>query len=125
MVSGAIAAACNVAMRALLSLVVSYEVAIVLAYGVGMIVAFFLMRAFVFQPATRSTKGAEMARFSVVNLLGLGQTLLVSEVVVRWAAPAVGVTHQAELIGHGLGVGAPIVTSFFGHKYFSFRKGTA
>lgn len=125
LVSGGIAAACNVGTRMLLGFVFSYEVSIVLAYGVGMIVAFSIMRAFVFQPPASSSKRGQFVRFSIVNLLGLAQTLLVSEVVARWAAPTLGFHRHAEVIGHALGVGAPVITSYFGHKYFSFKKGKA
>jgi putative flippase GtrA len=122
LVSGGIAALFNICSRVLLGFVLSYEVAIVLAYGVGMAVAFTIMRALVFQPPAASSKRAQLVRFSIVNLLGLLQTLLVSELVADWVAPALGFPEHAELIGHGLGVGVPIVSSYFGHEYFSFRK---
>jgi putative flippase GtrA len=122
LVSGGIAAACNIGSRALLNLFLSYEVSIVLAYVVGMVVAFTIMRMFVFKSATESSKRAQFVKFSIVNVLGLAQTLAISELVARWAAPALGFQRHAETIGHVMGVGAPVVTSYFGHKYFSFRK---
>ena len=124
LVAGGIAAACNVGSRMLFSRVSSYEVAIVLAYAVGMVVAFVIMRAFVFQPSEGS-KGGELLRFTIVNLLGVAQTLLVSVAVARWVAPAIGLAKHAETAGHLVGVGVPVFTSFVGHKYFSFRKRTA
>lgn len=121
LVAGGIAAACNVGSRVLLSHAMSYERAIVVAYGIGMIVAFVIMRAFVFERSNHS-KRAELAKFALVNLLGVVQTLVISVLVARWVAPSIGFSRHAEEIGHVIGVGAPVVTSFFGHKYFSFRK---
>lgn len=120
LVAGGIAAACNVGSRFLFERAFSYEVAIVLAYGVGMVVAFVIMRAFVFRSA--GSKAGELARFVIVNLLGVAQTLLVSVAVARWVAPAIGLAKHAETVGHLVGVGVPVFTSFVGHKYFSFRK---
>lgn len=121
LVSGGIAAACNIGSRALFNLVLSYEISIVLAYVVGMLVAFTIMRMFVFKPPTEASKRAQFVKFSIVNVLGLAQTLAISELVARWLGPSMGLSH-AETIGHVLGVGAPVVTSYFGHKYFSFRQ---
>lgn len=121
LLSGGVAAACNVGARVLLSAFCSYEIAIVLSYGVGMLVAFTIMRAFVFRPPATASKRTQFLRFSSINALGLAQTMLVSELVARWAAPELGFERHAQTIGHGIGVSAPVVTSFFGHKYFSFR----
>jgi putative flippase GtrA len=122
LLSGGVAAAVNVGTRALLSSLLPYEVAIVLAYSVGMVVAYSLMRAFVFQSAKSGSHHGQFVRFAIVNVFGLAQTMLVSEIVARWAAPGLGFGKHAETIGHVLGVGTPAVTSFFGHKYFSFKE---
>ncbi len=122
--AGGIAAACNIGSRILLSRFFSYATAIVLAYGVGMIVAFAIMRTFVFLPSDNLSKLSEFLRFVLVNVLGVAQTLIVSLVVARWAAPALGFVRHAEEIGHVIGVGVPVITSYVGHKYYSFRKGS-
>ena len=121
-IAGALAAAVNIGSRIVLSFAVSYEIAIVVAYGIGMVVAFLIMRAFVFQPSTRLSRGSEFGRFVIVNILGVAQTLVVSVLIARWVAPSLGFAHHAEEIGHVIGVGVPVFTSFVGHKYFSFRK---
>jgi putative flippase GtrA len=122
LVAGGIAAACNIGSRWLLSRLLSFEVAIVLAYLVGMIVAFGIMRNLVFQPSSRLSKATELGRFTLVNMLGLAQTIAVSLAVARWLAPRLGFYHHAEEIGHVLGVGVPIFTSFVCHRKFSFAK---
>jgi putative flippase GtrA len=122
LVAGSIAAACNIGSRWLLSRTLPYEIAIVLAYLVGMVVAFGIMRNLVFQPSTKLSKSAELGRFALVNILGLAQTVVVSLLVARWLVPALGVHRHAEEVGHIIGVGVPIFTSFVGHRRFSFSK---
>lgn len=117
-VSG-VAAAANFGSRILFSLVAAFPVAIVLAYCVGLSVGFLLNRLFVFARSTNSLR-RQMAYFFIVNLVGLVQTLLVSLALVH-VLPALGVTVYVEAVAHAAGVAAPIVSSYFGHKYFSFR----
>jgi putative flippase GtrA len=109
--AGGTAAAANFGSRFLFSLWLPYAWAIVLAYLVGMVVAFVLMRAYVFGagagPPTR-----QAAIFAAVNLLALLQTLVVSIVLARW-------TPQA--IAHLIGVLVPVVTSYAGHRMFTFK----
>lgn len=120
LVAGGIAAAANVGSRIVFSLFMGLEAAVVLAYLVGMAVAFTLMRTRVFPPS-----GAPLARqvalFSAVNLLAIVQTLVVTLILARLLLPAMGVRSFVEEIAHIAGVGVPILTSFLGHKYFSFR----
>src|ERR1035437_8239448 len=66
-VSGGIAAICNLGSRMLLSKVMRYEMAITIAYLIGMIVAFLLARRFVFEASRQPWRG-ELARFVSVNL---------------------------------------------------------
>ncbi len=120
LVAGGIAAAANVLSRMAFSLVFRLEVAVVLAYLVGMAVAFVLMRSRVF-PAGKGSLGRQVALFAAVNLVAVLQTLVVTLVLARWALPALGVASHVEDIAHVVGVCVPIVTSYFGHKHWSFR----
>jgi putative flippase GtrA len=120
LVAGGIAAAANVGSRLLFSLAFRLEVAVVLAYLVGMAVAFALMRSHVFPPSDKPI-GRQVAIFSAVNLLAIVQTLVVTLVLARWLLPRLGVQSHVEEIAHIVGVCVPIFTSFLGHKHFSFR----
>lgn len=120
LVAGGIAALANVLSRMGFSLVFPLAVAVVLAYLVGMAVAFVLMRARVFPPGQGSLR-RQVALFAAVNVVAVAQTLVVTLLLARWALPAMGVTSHVEDIAHVVGVGVPIVTSFLGHKYLSFR----
>jgi putative flippase GtrA len=119
-VAGGTAALANFGSRIGLSLVMPYVPAIVLAYGVGMLTAFVLNRAFVFTDAgTRMHH--QVFWFAVVNLLAVAQTLAISLLLARWALPALGVQQHVETIAHAFGVAVPVVTSYLGHKRLTFR----
>lgn len=118
--AGGIAALANVLSRMAFSLAMPLTPAVVLAYLVGMAVAFVLMRSRVFPPG-KGTLARQVALFAAVNLVAVLQTLVVTLVLARWGLPALGVTSHVEDIAHVVGVCVPIVTSFFGHKHLSFR----
>ena len=118
--AGAIAAAANYGSRFLFNRWVSYEQAIILAYLVGMFVAFALMRKHVFE-ANGKALAPQIVKFVGVNFLAVLQTLIISVVLARWMLPAWGVVDHAEALAHLVGVLVPVVTSYFGHKLFTFR----
>ena len=120
LLAGAIAAAANYGSRFGFSLWFNYPVAIVLAYLVGMTVAFLLMRQYVFEGRGKAL-GPQVLRFTLVNVLAVLQTLIVSLVLARWVLPALGVTQHAEAIAHAVGVAVPVVTSYFGHRLATFK----
>ena len=119
MVAGGIAAATNVGSRILLSELVSYPVAIVLAYLVGMLTAFVLRPGHVF-----GTRGkplhSEIATFAMVNVLAMAQTLAVGLTLAYYQLPWMGIGHHSETIAHLVGVAVPIATTYYGHKYWTF-----
>ena len=120
LVAGGLAAAANYASRFLFSLWTSFPAAIVLAYVVGMAVAFVLMRQYVFS-ARGKALGPQVVKFLAVNALAVLQTLVVSLVLVRWVLPPMGVLTHAEAVAHLVGVAVPIVSSYFGHRMATFR----
>jgi putative flippase GtrA len=120
LIAGGIAAGANYASRFGFSLWFSYPTAIVLAYLVGMAVAFALMRQYVFD-ASGKALGPQVLRFAGVNVLAVLQTLVVSLLLARWILPAAGIVDHAEAIGHAFGVAVPAVTSYLGHRYATFR----
>jgi putative flippase GtrA len=117
---GGVAALANYGSRFAFSLWFAYASAIVLAYCVGMLVAFVLMRQVVFSGAGKAL-WPQIGKFVLVNLLAAAQTLLVSLVLAWWLLPAIGVHQHAEAIAHAIGVMVPIFTSFFGHRMATFK----
>lgn len=120
-VAGGLAALANMGSRWVFSTVLSYPVAIVAAYGVGMVTAFVLMRSQVF-----GSGGGGLAReagaFTVVNLLAVAQTLLVSLALAYYLLPWIGWHWQRETVAHAVGVAVPIVSSYYGHKHWTFGR---
>jgi putative flippase GtrA len=120
LVAGGIAAAANYGSRFVFSQWFGYGVAIVLAYLVGMAVAFVLMRQHVFNAHERAL-GPQVVKFVAVNALAALQTLLISLLLARWLLPHFGVIDHAEAIAHLVGVLVPVVTSYFGHRLLTFK----
>jgi putative flippase GtrA len=120
LLAGGVAALLNWSSRFLFSLWFNYPVSIVLAFIVGLISGFSLMRWLVFDGAGKSA-ATQVPYYLLVNLLALVQTLCVSLILAKWVIPAVGLSIRPEGPAHLIGVLVPVVTSYFGHKYFTFK----
>ena len=119
LVVGGFAAGVNLAVRYVLDFSLSYSAAIVLAYLAGMLTAFVLSKWLVFLPSHRGTT-SELVRFSLVNLAAIIQVWGVSVGLAEWLLPALGVDTYRYDIAHIVGVTVPAITSYLGHKYYSF-----
>lgn len=118
---GGVAAAVNWGSRFALSEVLPYLAAVVVAYAIGMVVAFALFSRFVF-PASGQSFASQAGRFALVNVAGIGQVVLVAWGLQRHLFPALGWTGAAaDAVAHGIAIGVPAVSSYFGHRSFSFR----
>ena len=111
----------NLAARVLFSRAVPYEVAVLLSHVVGMLTAYSLTRLFVFAASGRSVP-SELGRFALVNLVSAALTWVVSVGLLRLVFPRVGFETQPELVAHVVGLGVASVSSFIGHRQFSFRR---
>ncbi len=120
LVAGGIAAGANFGSRFIFSMVLDYGSAIFFAYLVGMLVAFLLMRGHVFD-AKSGPLVPQIAKFVGVNVVAVLQTLVISLVLARWVLPSFGIVEHAEALAHLVGVLVPVVTSYFGHKFLTFR----
>jgi putative flippase GtrA len=119
--SGGIAAGANILSRIAFSHALPYEAAVVAAFLVAMTVGFLLMKLFVFGRSGQSS-AREYLRFGAVNLGALAQVWIVSVALARWLFPLVGFFWLADTVAHVIGVASPIVTSYFAHKHFTFRR---
>jgi putative flippase GtrA len=118
---GGLAALANFGSRWIFSRVMSYELAVVLAYLVGMAISYTIFRFFVFENSGRSVTH-EVTWFVAVNAVALVQVWLVSVGLYRYGLPALGWSWRPDLVAHAIGIASPMVTSYFGHKHVSFRK---
>ena len=117
---GGIAAIVNFLSRILFNLWVDFSVSVYLAYITGMITAFFLKRHFVF------SKGKQPISYSIgffilVNLVAFLQTLTITMVFLYYVLPYFGIVKMTHEISHAFGLMAPVITSYIGHKKYSFR----
>lgn len=119
--TGGIAALANIGTRALFSEAIRYELAVALAYLMGMTVAFALAKRFVFS-ATGGRVVVEYLRFALVNAVSFAQVWLVSVGLARIVFPALQFEWHPEDLAHVVGVASPIVLSYYLHKHFSFRS---
>ena len=121
MLAGGVAAIVNILSRWGLSSLMSFQVAVVIAYLIGMATAFVLTRAFVFGGSDRRVR-SEVARFVLVNIAALLQVWIVSVGLADFVFPRIGWTWHPELVAHVIGVLSPVVDSHLGHKHFTFEK---
>jgi putative flippase GtrA len=121
LITGGLAALINVVSRIGFSTVVRFELAVLLAYGIGMLTAYVLARRFVFLNSRTSIRRS-FAAFALVNLFAVLQTWLVSVGLRNWLLPLLGIVVFRDLLAHGIGVAVPVVSSYFGHKYISFKE---
>ena len=117
---GGFAAAVNWASRFAWNLIMPFSLAVLAAYVTGMVVAFVLFREFVFERGSSDTS-EQVRNFVIVNIVGMAATWALANLLVYWALPAAGVTSHVEAIGHGIAIFAPVVTSWFGHRFLTFR----
>jgi putative flippase GtrA len=119
--AGIVAAIANVLSRMAFSHAMRYSLAVAAAYLVGMAVAFTLTRMFVFDE-TENPWQKELIRFAIVNAAAFVQVELVSLLLAAWLFPRLNYHWHTESVAHMVGVGSPIISSYFGHKHFSFRS---
>jgi putative flippase GtrA len=123
LVAGAVAALANYGSRFLFSRWFSFEVAVTLAFCVGLCSGFVLMRWFAFRGVGSASRSAaqQVPAYVLVNLLALVQTFVVSQLA-RWLlVPLFDAPASAEALAHALGVAVPVVTSYFGHRLLTFK----
>lgn len=118
--AGGFAALVNVVCRYLLNLYMSYEIAIVIAYLIAMTVAYILSRRYVFEK-TPDGVVRESMKFALVNAVAIVLVWITSVGLARLIFPAIGFTWYADDIAHMIGVMVPAISSYVGHKYFTFK----
>ena len=118
---GGLAAGINFISRIGFSEFFSYRVAIILAYLIGMITAFLLSKHYVFEKSGRPLKD-ELRDFTIINIFAVIQVWLISVGFAEYFFPYISFTIYPEEVAHLIGLGIPAITSYFGHKYFSFKK---
>ena len=121
MITGGMAAAVNLVSRYLLNQFMSFAAAVGLAYLFGMVTAYTLGRVFVFERSGRTVAG-EFWRFTVVNVFAAAQVWIISVGLGEYVFRSLAVQWHPLEIAHLMGVSVPMLTSYLGHRHFSFAR---
>ena len=116
---GGLAALVNLVSRYLLDYIMPFEAAVVLAYMIGMVFAFFLFQKLIFGGSS-GHRSRRVVRFVQVNLVGAGLAWAVSSLMARLLLPAIGWDYRPFEVAHFVGVAAPAISSYFLHKHYTF-----
>ena len=121
LIVGGFSAIVNIGSRVFYSLYVGYIYAVFLAFLTALTTAFVLNKYQVFEKSIHKNWIIEYWYFLLVNIFGLLQTLVISILLIDYIFPQMNFEFYPEAVAHTLGVILPVFTSYFGHKYFSFR----
>ncbi len=116
---GGLAALVNLVSRYLLDYIMPFEAAVVLAYMIGMVFAFFLFQKLIFGGSS-GHRSRRVVRFVQVNLVGAGLAWAVSSLMARLLLPAIDWDFHPFEVAHFVGVAAPAISSYFLHKHYTF-----
>lgn len=120
-VVGGIAALVNFVSRIAYSEVMTFRLAIIVAYITGMITAFILSKWVVFDASGKHI-GKELYYFTLVNIAAVIQVWVISVGLAEYVFPRMKLIVFREEIAHLIGLGVPVITSYYGHKHISFGK---
>jgi putative flippase GtrA len=123
--TGSLAALANLAAVWAFQQAVPYAYAVVLGYIVGMIIAFILFQRVMFNTPglklTRTLLTRRIVRFTLVNMVGLALCWLVTMAMFHAILPALHWTWIPDRIANIAGVAVPAFSSYFGHKFYTYR----
>ena len=117
--AGGFAALVNFVSRIIFNFWFSFEVSVVLAYLIGMITAYILTKIFVFKAKSVGLISSSI-KFTIVNILAVLQTYFISVYLYYWLNNNINFDYNKE-IAHFVGIAFPVITSYIGHKYYSFK----
>lgn len=118
---GGVALLCHWLSRFAFNSLVDYGLAIVLAYLVGMIVAFVLNKIYVF-PFSRNSLNFELLMFFAVNILAFPVVWAVAYALGEWVLAPVIQRQIAFGLAHGVAITLPVFVNFALHKLVTFRE---
>ena len=119
--TGAVAAGINFYSRIIISQWYSYSYSIIFSYFIGMFSFYILARMFVFRDSKQKTSRSVFF-FIIINLVAIIQIWLVSNFLLLYFFPWTNMGFYVEEISHAIGLVFPIITSFYGHKFLSFKN---
>jgi putative flippase GtrA len=117
---GGVALLCHWLSRFAFNLFVDYGWAIVLAYLVGMVVAFVLNKIYVF-PFSQRSLDFEIFFFFLVNIAAFPLVWVVAYVLGEWVLAKYLARAIALALAHGFAITLPVFVNYALHKLVTFR----
>jgi putative flippase GtrA len=117
---GGLAALMHWLARLCLSIWLPFSWAVMIAYVVGMAVAFLLNSLFVFQKSKKA-RHAQARDFVLVNLSFFPVVWLASVQVNQWLKTLGMISHSEEL-AHAIAIPLPMLATFLIYKFFAFKE---
>jgi putative flippase GtrA len=117
---GSFALLINFIARLIINLWLSFSLAIVIAQIIAMFCAYFLFRTYVFNFHKDSSRS--FFKFLIINLISLFQVWAVSYFLAYVLLPTVGISEFIFEISHIVGISSTVLTSFIGHKFWTFNR---
>jgi len=119
--TGIAAASSNLAITWLARLYESFEISLLAGIAAGLTISFALSKWFAFGSHSWRHAGREAPRFLIVYAVS-SATYWAIAVVIGWFLLSHGLsTKAAETCGILIGAGAMTLTSYFGHRLFTYR----
>jgi putative flippase GtrA len=100
-----------------------YNISIASGLVVGMCISFTLSKIFAFRSHSWRKARSEAARFLVIYALGVGIYLLMAMIIGRAILPRFLPQGVAELGGAIAGAASMTITSYLGHRFFTYKTG--
>ena len=120
MAVGGLAAFLHWLSRIFLSHWLTFSWAVIVAYGIGMLIAFMLNSFFIF-PASNKSKITQARDFILTNVCFFPVVWL-SAIEINNALQFFGVASYTEAISHGIAVGLPMFATFLIYKFIAFKE---
>lgn len=117
---GLIAVLINLTVRLVLNFFLSFSMSVFLAHIFAMGCAFFLFKTYVFS-RYRNLRNS-LFKFIIINCISLFQVWAVSYFMAYIFLPSLGISGFIYLISHLLGVFSTLITSYIGHKLWTFSR---
>ncbi len=118
---GGSAAFINWVARIILSLWLQYELSVLLAYIIGMIVGYLGYRFLVYQASNSSTQ-TEIMRFIAVNVFSGVIVVGVASLLVRLILPFLGQNMFVAETGHAIAIALGAFINYHAHAHITFAN---
>ena len=118
--AGGTAAFINFTSRFLYNVFFSFGISIIAAYITGMVTAFILNRLFVFKKSTNSLM-KQVLYFIFINLIAIILTYYITLLFYEKIFPYINMSFHPKSTSHLIGITVPVISSFIGHKFLTFK----